>query len=146
MLQEIQHDFRTELNERRITFNVDLDEELEYQGEKLIFRIILENLIENSILFSSPDERSESFIKVVIRKHENNVVLKVEDNGEGIRSSAVPRIYDIFYKDSSKSKGDGIGLYVVKKATALIGGTIDLVTEKGSGTSFEVRIPTGDNV
>jgi signal transduction histidine kinase len=145
MLQEIQHDFRTELNERNIAFNTDLDEDLEYNGEKLIFRIILENLIENSILFSSPDERSESYINVIIHKHDNDLVLKVEDNGEGIRSAAVPRIYDIFYKDSPKSKGDGIGLYVVKKATVIMSGAIDVVTQKGSGTSFEIKIPMGDN-
>ncbi|MFC2125028.1 hybrid sensor histidine kinase/response regulator [Bacteroidota bacterium] len=141
MLQELQHDFKTDLQDKDIAFNIDIADDIDFHGEKMILRIILENLVENSILFSNQDDKYRSFIKIDIKEDDKNLVLIVEDNGEGIRSAAIPRIFDIFYKDSQRSKGDGIGLYVVRKATAIMGGIIDVVTQKGTGTSIEIKFP-----
>ena len=142
LLQELQHDFGKELQEKDIEFKTDIPDGLDFHGEKVILRIILENLIENCILYSKYDEKAQSCIRIDIEVYDNNLVMKIEDNGEGIRPSAISKIFNIFYKDSPNSKGDGIGLYVVKKAAAIMHGKIDVITNKGSGVLFELKFPT----
>jgi len=70
---------------------------------------------------------------------------KVGDIGIGIPSDAMPRIFDKFYQaDSSATRshgGMGMGLYIVKRFTEILGGSIEADSAPGEGSIFTVPVP-----
>lgn len=109
-------------------------------GDKL--KHTLQNLIDNAIKFTEKGR-----IEISVRHFENpNVIeFKVSDTGIGISKSKQAGIFKMFHQvDSSESRrfeGVGVGLYIVKKFTELLGGSIDVQSEEGKGSCFVVRIP-----
>jgi signal transduction histidine kinase len=73
------------------------------------------------------------------------IEFEVSDTGIGIPEESLPIIFDMFKQvDSSNTRsyeGAGLGLYIVKQYTELLGGTIDAKSTKGGGSTFTVRIP-----
>ena len=72
-------------------------------------------------------------------------VLTVSDNGPGISAEHLPHIFDRFYRvDSARTAGQGrtgLGLAITKAIIQAHGGTIEVVSEAGRGTTFTVRLP-----
>jgi signal transduction histidine kinase len=103
-------------------------------------RIILNNLISNAIKYRSPN-RDESYIIVEAVINEKNVVVTVEDNGEGIPKSKLPSIFDMFYRATDNNQGTGLGLYIVKNVVEKLGGKVGVESEQNRGTIFKVELP-----
>ena len=65
----------------------------------------------------------------------------MEDNGLGIDSEYKSKIFLMFFRGSEISQGNGLGLYLVKKAIDKLGGKIEVDSEEGKFTSFSISIP-----
>jgi PAS domain S-box-containing protein len=104
-------------------------------------RIILSNLISNAIKYR---DKNKPTCTVTVREitEPNFMVLAIEDNGIGIASENLSRIFlPHFSIDPSKNGSKGIGLSNVKNAIEKIGGTISVQSLPGTGSTFRCRIP-----
>ncbi|MDW7691234.1 two-component regulator propeller domain-containing protein [Flammeovirgaceae bacterium SG7u.111] len=103
--------------------------------------IILSNLIENSIYFSGHPFNPNPKIDIMISQAQDGLSIKVVDNGVGIPPDSLPNIYDIYFRGNENSPGNGLGLFVVKKAVERLEGSIHCESTTGKGTTFTIVIP-----
>ena len=68
-------------------------------------------------------------------------MIRVSDNGIGIRAIHLDKIFNMFYRASENSKGSGLGLYITREAVSKLGGTISVQSEYGKYITFEIDIP-----
>jgi signal transduction histidine kinase len=71
------------------------------------------------------------------------VTIEVEDTGIGINPEFLPRLFESFSQgdDTSSGEGSGLGLPIARRLTELMGGTIEVDSEKDVGTTFTVHLP-----
>ena len=106
--------------------------------DKILLKIILENLLHNSFKFSDSKER-DSFVKLDIQQN-GNLELEVTDNGVGIESEFKDKIFDLFFVANETERGSGIGLYQAHLATQKLKGQIELIHNK-KPTKFKLVFP-----
>lgn len=101
---------------------------------------LLINLIDNAIKYTE-----EGLIKLDIKDEEKFLLIKVKDTGIGMEQEHLPRIFERFYRvdrgRARKQGGTGLGLSIVKHIVELYNGNIQVRSELGSGTEFEIRLP-----
>jgi CheY-like chemotaxis protein/two-component sensor histidine kinase len=100
---------------------------------------VIVNLICNGI--DAMPERSTAENKIVVRTYTgaaDEVVLSVEDNGEGIAPNVVGNIFDPFFTTKGPGGGTGLGLYLCHRLVTSFGGTIAVISTQGSGSQFMV--------
>jgi signal transduction histidine kinase len=68
-------------------------------------------------------------------------VLTFEDNGQGIDELYLQRIFEMYFRANEKSKGNGLGLYIVKKIVDKLRGTVSVKSQFGKGTLITVTLP-----
>lgn len=101
-----------------------------------LLKRILSNLANNAVQAMPNGGKLE--IRVLRKKSE--IVISVQDTGVGIPDEAKPKLFTPLF--STKSKGQGFGLAVVKRMTEALGGTVSFESEVEKGTKFIVRLPT----
>jgi signal transduction histidine kinase len=113
---------------------------VETDGEKL--KEILRNLLNNALKFT---EKGTVSITARYIPEAKTLVLTVADTGAGIPKELVPIIFEKFRQvDGSNTRahdGVGLGLYIVKKYTELLGGEVEVKSALGKGSTFTVTIP-----
>jgi PAS domain S-box-containing protein len=101
---------------------------------------VLSNLISNGIKFTDAGS-----VVVSLMRDGNHALIKVSDTGIGIDPAFTARMYTPFAQESSGLgrgyEGSGLGLAITRKLVSLLGGTIEVNSRKGHGTTFSVRIP-----
>ncbi len=104
---------------------------------------VLSNLTENAVKYSS--DKRKKVIKIEVDSDPKNMLLHISDTGIGIPKKHQKNIFKKFYRVedslSAKTKGHGLGLSIVKNLIELNGGTIDVASEVGKGTTFTLRFP-----
>ena len=102
---------------------------------------ILYNIVMNSIKFSDPSKVS-SFISISINEVEEEIYIKVEDNGIGMSEENVSKIFDMFSRFSAKSaSGSGLGMYIVHKDVTSLKGRIFVTSELNLKTIITIVLP-----
>ena len=101
---------------------------------------MLTNLVDNGIKFGGDD----ATVKIKYESDSRDKII-VEDNGEGIPSQHLERVFERFYRvDRARSRdmgGTGLGLALVKHLALLHGGEVTVTSELGKGTSFTIHLP-----
>ena len=131
-----------EMKNRYPTFLLTLKQEVEefaLQGDETLWRMVLNNLIENARKYSDLDTP----VIVAIKRSGHTITWSVEDQGIGIADEEKARVFDKFYRigneNTRKSKGTGLGLYIVKKIVSLYKYDISVRNNTPCGSIFEVR-------
>lgn len=127
-----------EMKGMRIIFDTNVEECICSVDPEAIDRIVM-NLISNALKFSP----NGSKVKVTINVDENNIVLCVEDHGDGISKDAQKFIFNRFAQAANNKghSGSGIGLDLVKYLSRAHGGDVNLYSKEGEGSKFVVTIP-----
>jgi hypothetical protein len=120
--------------------NVDIIERSPLYGDPYRLLVILNNLLSNSIKYRDP-EKEQNVVHFYITIEKNLLTIKVQDNGIGIPATLLPKIFNMFYRATERSEGAGLGLYIVRETVQKLGGKIDVHSESGVGTTFEIEIP-----
>jgi len=107
-------------------------------GDVLRYRIIFNNLISNAIRYRDPEK--ESFVSIKTYSAKDSLMIEVSDNGVGIKSDDLNRIFEMFYTIAN-NKGAGLGLYVTQQTVLKLRGTIKAESKIGIGSTFKVSIP-----
>jgi two-component system phosphate regulon sensor histidine kinase PhoR len=126
--------------------NASISMKYNFSGAKVdldvvYFTTLLNNLLSNAVKYSdkTPVIDVEGFTQ------DNNVCIKVSDNGIGINKIDQKHIFDKFYRASTgnihKFKGLGLGLYYVKKIAEAHGGDVMVSSRPGKGSTFTVILP-----
>lgn len=105
------------------------------------FQQIMTNLIDNACKYS--DEESSVIIKTSSKNE--NIIITVQDEGCGIKEEDFSKLFQKFSRLenhlTSKTQGNGLGLYITKQITEKMGGQISLTSEINKGTIFELKFP-----
>ncbi|HWC26577.1 MAG TPA: ATP-binding protein [Solirubrobacteraceae bacterium] len=108
-------------------------------------RQVITNLVTNAHLYTGEG----GTIALRLDGDAQATTITVADTGRGMTPEDTRRIFDRFYRGSStepKGPGTGLGLAIVKSLVDLHGGTIDVASELGRGTTFTVRLPAAPTV
>lgn len=124
----------------KISFQCHIDLEGQPFTDKARLQVILSNLISNSIKYHNL-EQTQPYVSVSAQRSNGHWTLSVSDNGKGIMPEHVHKVFDMFYRADERSKGSGLGLYIVKEAVAKLQGQIELQSTPQKGTSFKVTLP-----
>jgi len=98
---------------------------------------VIMNLINNSIQSCTKGGK----IKISTGEEKTNVVIRIKDNGHGIREEDLPRIFDPFFTTRDAAMGTGLGLSVSYGLIRQHGGTITVASKVGEGSTFTVFLP-----
>lgn len=111
------------------------------QADELRMEQVLQNLIQNAIKYSPHG----GIITIRCGAEGSRALFSIADQGIGIPTGALPRLFDRFYRaptaDRLQLTGLGIGLYVVNEIVTKHGGTIQVESREGEGTQFTIRLP-----
>jgi|GEM_PF-6094036 len=103
---------------------------------------ILTNLVMNALThaFAGIDK---GLIVIQVEPHQDDqLLLRLSDNGNGIPPEVLPKIFDPFFTTQRGAGGTGLGLHIVfNLAHQTLGGTIEAMSTPGQGTSFLIRFP-----
>jgi signal transduction histidine kinase len=119
---------------------LDLQPGVMVSADKVLVPSVVINLVENAIKYSFDDVS----IKVIVRQENGQALLEVKDNGSGIGAAEEKKIFDKFYRSGSeetrRTKGTGLGLYIVKQIVTAHGGRITVEANQPRGSIFKVYL------
>jgi two-component system phosphate regulon sensor histidine kinase PhoR len=102
---------------------------------------VLGNLIDNALKYCPPG----ATVSVSERAEDAFVRIAVTDTGQGIPPAHLPRLFERFYRvDAGRSRelgGTGLGLSIVKHLTEAMGGSVQVESQAGAGTTFSFTLP-----
>ena len=110
-----------------------------YSDEKRIVSIV-SNIISNAIKYYD-EYKLHQFLKIDVHVDESACVMTFEDNGIGIPQDKHKKVFDMFYRNTNKAFGSGLGLFIVKEMVYKLNGEITLESSEGVGTKFTLTIP-----
>lgn len=103
-------------------------------------QMIFNNIISNAVRYRD-STKPDCYLKISIDVNIERAVLVFEDNGVGIAEEYRDKIFKMFFRASSESKGSGLGLYIVKGAVEKLKGTVQVESNVGIGTTFKIELP-----
>ncbi len=122
----------------RITV-LPIDATLRFSGSDTLLVFVLFNLLKNA--FHAIRVSGAGDITISAVAEQDFCVLRFRDTGPGIAPDVLPHIFDAFFSTKRHGSGAGMGLAFCRRATEMLGGTIECQSTRGSHTTFIVRLP-----
>jgi two-component system, OmpR family, phosphate regulon sensor histidine kinase PhoR len=137
LITDIVNRYSTPRNlESRLNLNIEKDVFLTTDKEG--FEVIVNNLLSNAVKYSPADGK----IDLLLRTDGKKVTFSVSDEGIGVSAADKEMLFNQFYRagdeETRKSKGTGLGLFIVKNLLNILGGEIKVKDKQNKGTTFEL--------
>ncbi len=131
VIKNLEEEFENIFPLKSVNYEIKIEKNALLKADKVLFSIVLKNLVENSIKFSKES------VKIQISYQKN--ILKITDNGVGISKENLKNIWDKFQRIDTKKEWFGIGLFLVKRICELHNWEISVESEPEKGTSFTIK-------
>lgn len=124
--------------EKHIELDTELDEDVIIKSDDQLLTLVWNNLLSNAMKFTDKG----GMVKVALKDKDDYVEVTIADSGCGMTPEAGKHIFEKFYQadKSHATKGNGLGLALVKRVVDIIGGEISVESALGKGSRFTVRI------
>jgi len=127
-------------NKRKVSVRLTAEERAVILGDKSGLQQVFINLINNAVKFSPEG----SAVEIEVTKTDDEVMVRILDQGLGIPADALPHLFERFYRAKNVTiaeiPGSGIGLYIVKSIVEELGGRINVDSVINLGTTFTVSL------
>ncbi|MEM9992223.1 MAG: HAMP domain-containing sensor histidine kinase, partial [Bacteroidota bacterium] len=124
-----------------ITLNTTINSQLQVRIDPQIFRGILSNLLDNATKYC---ERGDSIL-LTIKLLDQHLLINVSDTGIGMSEERKNTLFSFEHietkRGTSGEKGAGFGLILVHELVKTYDGSIEVISQEGEGSMFEVRLP-----
>lgn len=141
VVREVVRSAESEIQARRIGVELHLPETATVVGVEHELRLVVDNVIRNAVTYNEDDGRLE----IEVSRYDGGYELAVSDTGIGIPQDDLERIFERFYRvDVARSRergGTGLGLSIVRHAVLRHGGSIQVDSLLGEGSTFRIRLP-----
>ncbi len=121
----------------RVKVTVEIPEGVTIYADPQHMKQVFINLIKNAV----DAIEGEGEIKIKAEESEDQAMLYVSDTGKGIPANILPKIFEPFFTTKESGRGYGLGLFIVYHLIKSSGGTIEVESEVGKGTTFIIKLP-----
>ena len=132
---------RRKADEKNIRIDLDFGKDTTAIFDPTLIEQAVVNLLDNAVKFSDPG----STIHLKSYRHDDHMVISVQDHGIGIAQKHLPRLFERFYRiDKARSRdmgGTGLGLAIVKHIAQAHGGHVAVESKLGEGSRFSIYLP-----
>ena len=137
-MKYIDNYMRPRAKREEIDFSIDYDKYIDsiYIDKNRIKQVLI-NILDNSFKFTNKGGN----VKLSAYQHEENVVMRITDNGSGISEEDLPKVKEKFYKGENSKSQNGIGLSICDEIIKLHEGSFEIESHFGEGTTVYVSIP-----
>lgn len=141
-LPEVLESLRPMWRKRDIRFDLDCGPDLELNSYPGAIAQLVANLIQNALLHAFEEGGTGSMRLLVRADGAEHIGIVFSDDGKGIPSTDIAQIFEPFFTTKRARGGTGLGLHIVfNLVNAKLGGEIDVESQIGAGTRFNIRIP-----
>ncbi|NOZ35355.1 MAG: sensor histidine kinase [Chlorobi bacterium] len=127
--------------EKGVSLINETNKTLTAYADETMISTVMRNLISNAVKFTSEG----GFVKITAKKDKDSVIIKIIDNGTGIKETDIPKLFKADLNFSTfgthNEKGTGLGLVVCKDFIKKNNGTISVESEIGKGSAFTILLP-----
>lgn len=138
--------FSRAIADHKIEVIVEDDATTHFYSYPDLIEIILYNLVENALFFSTLATGRRPRIQIMASVEDNTLFISVYDNGVGMDDETRVKLWNMFFVGHERSKGNGLGLYIVLKSVQSLNGKIDVESVAGAYTRFSVMLPINTKV
>ena len=126
-----------DIRQANAEIHTDFEQPEVYFSEKL-FTNLLHNLLDNALKYRADERLPVIYLKTY--QENEYLVVEVKDNGIGIKSAHLPKIFGMFNRYNRDQEGTGIGLYIVKKIAEKYHGKVEVESQIDRGSTFKVYL------
>jgi PAS domain S-box-containing protein len=140
MLNDAVSDLNSLLHDSQIQIYLKVEAEKELYTDSIRLKTIIGNILSNAVKYFDT-RKAEPFIRINVFITEEICEIRFTDNGIGIESQYLNKIFDLFFRATAQSQGTGLGLFIVKDTIEKLKGTIEVQSVPGEGTTFIINVP-----
>lgn len=104
--------------------------------DRKAFKRVLTNLVSNAVKFTE-----KGFVKVIASKDQKSYTVKVEDSGIGMAAQEIKGLFQKYHQVHTDKPGYGLGLFISRQLVEAHGGTLEVSSAEGKGSTFTIQIP-----
>jgi len=139
LLENVIDEMKNNAKTKEVKIFFDGKQNIKIKADQILIATLLINIIDNSIKYN----KKGGYIKINLNRRKEIVEISIKDNGVGIAKEKIPNIFDRFYRvdRTGANKSFGLGLSIVKWIVDTHEGSVNVTSELGKGTKFNIRLP-----